>query len=367
MKRRELLKAGALGLGALALGSTLPGMRGIALAQSGPGPAPSPTRLRMVEALKELADGRLVYVWAFASGTGAPKVPGEVLVARQGQGVDLLVANELDEPHAFSIPGVVKSASIPPGGEARVRFTAPKAGTYLYLDPLDEPVNRVLGLHGAFVSLPPLPPAGRKQTPYGDPTPAVQRLFDDLGSAPQFPGDPWRPERTFVWLFHQIDPVLHGLAQAGRKIDPARFRESFEPRFFTINGRSGLFSAPAPDTHVDGFEGQPPLLRTLNAGLVTHSPHIHGNHVFQIAIDGVVQQDVFFLDTWSLPPLSRRDILHPLRKPPDVPPAAWPPREERFPLVYPMHCHVEMSQTFDGGGYPWGAVTDWSLLGPLRT
>jgi hypothetical protein len=46
--------------------------------------------------------------------------------------------------------------------------------------------------------------------------------------------------------------------------------------------------------------------------------------------------------------------------------AAWPPKEEPFPLLYPMHCHIEMSQTASGGQYPQGMVTHWELLGPKR-
>ncbi len=35
-------------------------------------------------------------------------------------------------------------------GESRtLTFLAPRGGTYLYFDPLNEPVNRVMGLYGA--------------------------------------------------------------------------------------------------------------------------------------------------------------------------------------------------------------------------
>ena len=39
---------------------------------------------------------------------------------------------------------------------ASVTFTAPVAGTYLYLDPLNAPVNRMLGLHGVMIVEPAL-------------------------------------------------------------------------------------------------------------------------------------------------------------------------------------------------------------------
>ena len=53
-------------------------------------------------------------------------------------------------------------------------------------------------------------------------------------------------------------------------------------------------------------------------------------------------------------------------KPDEIPLEAWPPREEKFPLYYPMHCHIEMSQTAAGGNYPQGMITHWEMLGMRR-
>jgi hypothetical protein len=103
----------------------------------------------------------------------------------------------------------------------------------------------------------------------------------------------------------------------------------------------------------------------LNPGLATHSPHIHGNHVYVLAADGRVQDNVFLVDTWTMRPDGRADVLLPFIRPPDIPPAAWPPVEEPFPHKFPMHCHTEMSQTSGGGNYPQGLVTDWVIEGTL--
>jgi hypothetical protein len=53
-----------------------------------------------------------------------------------------------------------------------------------------------MGLHGAFIVMPNQLPGTRAQgshrvTPYDRPTPNVQRLFDDLGHAPWWPGLAW--------------------------------------------------------------------------------------------------------------------------------------------------------------------------------
>ena len=35
------------------------------------------------------------------------------------------------------------------------------------------------------------------------------------------------------------------------------------------------------------------------------------------------------------------------------------------PIEYPMHCHMEPSQTAAGGNYPGGLVTHWAITGDL--
>jgi hypothetical protein len=76
------------------------------------------------------------------------------------------------------------------------------------------------------------------------------------------------------------------------------------------------------------------------------------------------RDNIVELDTWLMSPMDRKDLLLPFCKPPDIPENAWPPRQEPFPFKYPMHCHIEMSQTAAGGNYPQGLVTDWQMLGP---
>lgn len=127
--------------------------------------------------------------------------------------------------------------------------------------------------------------------------------------------------------------------------------------------------AAARNIMIRGRQGQPTLIRSMNAGLCTHSPHIHGNSVFDLTMqvgDSVAcSSNIFEVDTWTLAPLGRKDMLLPFERPPDIPTAAWPPRQEPFPLRYVMHCHSEMSQTAGGGNYPQGMVTHWEMTGHL--
>jgi hypothetical protein len=393
MKRREFLK---LGGAAIVVG----GAGGVSLFRPVAAVAASAAvELTMVEADHEMVDGVLVPGWAFESNLAAggvllgARIPGPTLFVTEGETLRIRVRNRIPNggPHAFAIPGVVDSGPLAEDDEVEVAFTAPAAGTYLYLDPLNAPVNRVLGLHGAMVVLP--PPVGHR-TPYGAPTDAVRRLFDDLGTAAHFPGHFWDRDRNAVWVFATVDPDKHALAAAsGGAIDPAAFTTGYLPQYFMINGKSGFFAAqhghaePPPGEHehgssgmvtpdaqaaisIHGNVGQPCLIRNLNAGMMTHSPHIHGNHVYRLADDGQVQEDLFLVDTWTMPPLSRKDVMVPYIKPPDIPGASWlrfeqGVNDELFPLLFPMHDHNEISNTAAGGNYPFGCVTHFQFDGPV--
>ncbi len=389
MKRRDFLKMSSCGIAVVALGSgmmPLFGRAGHALDHS-----ERLLDLKLTEVDAQMVDRTLVYMWAFSAPELGPRIPAPVLIVQEGETVRLNVTNEIERggDHGFAVPGVFDSGPIPFGESVEVEFAAPKAGTYFYLDPFNAPVNRVMGLHGVLVVM---PDTVGNNTPYSDSTPNVQRLFDELGTkgwspglgSDHFPGHPWDPARTWVWLFNTVDPDKNDLLDPERVgsvdfLSAAEFEDGYLPRYFTLNGKSGFFAAGHSDEgheHVLGGKldiqaelspfgnvGQPALIRSLNAGLATHSPHPHGNHFYLLAENGTVRDNVWWIDTWSIAPLDRKDLLLPFIVPPEI--GAWPPVDELFPLVYPMHCHVEMSQTAAGGNYPQGAVTHWQIDGDI--
>ena len=53
-----------------------------------------------------------------------------------------------------------------------------------------------------------------------------------------------------------------------------------KPHYFTINGQSGHFAHNHPAITPMNRVGEPCLIRIINAGLWTHSMHIHANHVY---------------------------------------------------------------------------------------
>lgn len=345
-------------------------------------------RLSITEALVTMVDGTPVYHWAFEDLDQLkpqPQMPGPVILTTEGDEVHLSITNSLHHgPHGFRIPGVQGQIGvgvvIEPGETQSIDFVAPKGGSYVYFDHLNDPVNRVLGLHGPMIVL---PKAG--STPYSAPTAAVQRLFDDLGKTAHFPGERWVPERSRIWLFNSIDPVFNAAAQRGEQIDARQFSQDFLPRFFTINGLSGAFAAHDSSIVPSGRIGQPHVVRLMNAGMAWHSPHLHGNHFYVLAkvdeslTSQVVQENVLEIDTVAVRPLERLDWLIPFTRPPDIPGNPAVPlrtllRSElaltlgnvgQSPLSYPMHCHMEMSQTAAGGNYPHGLVTRWEITGDL--
>lgn len=368
ISRRSMLRLGALGLAGVAIGP-----RGRVLdafgvpAASAAGPVLS---LTMRECLVEMVDQTRVYMWAFDSPEAGLRVPGPVIFCTDGQPVTIDVTNDLPGTHAFAVPGVVDSGPILPGRTVRVSFDAPASGTYVYLDPLRAPLNRAMGLAGVLVVLP-----GRQgQSPYADPTVEVANLFEDLGTTYQFPGQPWDPDRTWIWVFSTADPASHERVRQDPDLSPEEFLAGYEPGYFMINGKSGYFAAHDPAIAPHGRIGQPALIRTANVGLATHSPHTHGNHVFVLAEAGRCCDNLLALDTWRLPPLHTADVLLPFVRPPDAHP--WPPSDPEIftwdlsgtgmrGLVYPMHCHMELSQMANGGNYPQGAITHWVIEGDL--
>lgn len=406
LKRRDFLKLGFGGLSAIVLGSNLkiPGIFKGSEAYA----ANHIVNLTITDALVEMADStpadrREVYMWVFADlhdSTLEPHFPGPTIFAQEGDSITINIANALDEQHAFAISGTrISSSAISPGGSTSLTFTAPRAGTYIYHDPLNAPVNRVLGLHGTLVVL----PAASGNIPYSNPTVQVQRLFNDLGTTPHFPPNTastgtidypptngkWVPERTWIWNFHTTDPVWNAEALAGRPIDRIEFLRDFIPTYFTINGKSGFYSGHDNDISPFGRVGEPALIRLVNTGLAAESPHLHANHFYVTSINGRIMDNIFHADTFSIFPMDRINWMVPFIRPPDIPPVSniltpgsnlnrlirLDAAQELgitllngfrlSPLGYPMHDHAEPSQTASGGNYPFGSMIHLTFTGDI--
>ena len=167
-----------------------------------------------------------------------------------------------------------------------------------------------------------------------------------------------------------------------------------------------------PLLHPHHRVGEPAIIRILNAGLSMHSLHIHANHFYVTGVNGVVQENPLWLDTFTANPLDVVEWAVPFTRPPDIPnqrgigladkplmsvanPAipgsvphpVWPPAEEMnmnfpkigtkagntdisvrlSPICYPMHDHTEPSQSAQGGNYGLGMMSGIHFIGDRNT
>lgn len=446
MKRRDFLKVSIGGVATLVVGTRFPllGLRDAFAATHS-------LDVTITDAVKEMVTHNSInnaecYFWIYkmkADNLDVPAdCPGPTIVAIQGDTVAITIKNELDEPHSFYIPDIFDSGPIAPGQTFSGTLTASKSGAFLYYDNLNEPVNRVMGLHGGLVVRPGTAVAGHKFTPYENPSTSVQKLYDDFGGSTHFPGlaweegdsSPWSmdsevpnctPFRQYVWLTHQASPNLFaevGNLPAGQIYNAQQFMTKFlkdqfspnknnnTPQYFTINGQSGFFSHFSPFITPMGRVGEPVVIHILNAGLWTHSMHLHANHFYITSVNGVVSENPIWLDVYNVKPMDRVDYTIPFMRPPDIPNTrgigypdtprtslngtpVWPPMQEldiylpaagkkmaqdingkdidlkqrMSPLCFPMHDHSEPSQTAQGGNYNCGLISGIYFVGDRNT
>jgi hypothetical protein len=242
-------------------------------------------------------DGNSIFMWSYAN-RDAPdndhfQVPGPVLCVTEGQTVVVNLTNTLPEPVSIVFPGQqgVAATGGTPGlltteaaattGTVSYTFTAGSPGTYLYESGSDPAKQIEMGLYGALIV-----------RPNATTCPVVAGT-----DCAYDPNTRFNPGREYMLLLSEIDPVLHHAVETGGTYDLNARRA----RYFTINGRE------FPDTLQDNGTGllpnqpygalvrlqpngpsdtRPALIRMLNAGLLNHPFHPHGNHTREIAQDG---------------------------------------------------------------------------------
>lgn len=310
--------------------------------------------------------------------------PARTIVAETGSTVRLRVHNGLAGNHVLDIPGLggpagVSTGTIAPGATAELTFVPTVPGTYVYSDTSNDPVERVLGLHGVLLVVP------------------TDDRWRNVRGGIEF-------ERQWLWLCQDVDPVWGLRARAGEVIDAQR--TPAVPRYFMLNDRSGFRSLAAtkdpavnraaheeslpsgfpraidvrdfskPDGQGSVVTGQ--LIRMVNVGVAIHQMHFHGNHVWtvrrnltdfprDVRLATFTPQGHLSLQQWEdvveLDPLERKEIVLPVRRPPESIDPVWDARTEDW--TYPMHCHAEPSQSAAGGLYPGGLVAHWVLAGQI--
>jgi FtsP/CotA-like multicopper oxidase with cupredoxin domain len=386
MDRREFISHGLGGMAAIVVGPKMPRW----LSKSNAVIAANRTlNLTLTDGLKSMATDNpgfpsKCYFWLFKSTNPdlIAEVPGPLIFAFEGDTIVINLRNNLPSSHRFAIPGMearfpglgpftsstMDAATPAAPTTTTLRFTLPagSAGSYLYYDDLNAPVNRIMGLHGAFIVMP--NPANG--TPYTAAAvaanPRMKQLFADLGTATWWPGLAWSEGaanpaplpatpafRQYVWLLHQASPLLFAevgnfaFANPHLNYPAATFLDKFlddplitqgqantppiennTPQYFTISGQSGHFSHNSPFICPNLRVGEPAVIRVLNAGLWTHSMHIHANHVYVLSVNNQFTDqpilpgqtdNLIWIDTYPSRPLDTWEWLVPYMRPPDVP------------------------------------------------
>jgi hypothetical protein len=398
MKRRDFLKLGvSAGAATIIMGSRIPflGIRN-AFAATQTLEVTITDCMKQMVTHNEINDARC-YFWIYkmkADGVDIPpECPGPTIYAVQGDSITISITNTLDEPHSFFIPGrlpgdpaIFDSGSIPAGATiGPLTFTVNQTGAHLYHDNLNAPVNRSMGLHGALVVRPLAAALGHNFTPYDNPTPHIQNIFDMFGT--QFwPGLKWEegdpatntpPFRQYVWLYHMASPNLQaevGNLPAGQIYNNGLFmdkiaRDPFSPtranglpQYFTVNGQSGFFSHFIPAITPISRVGEPVVIHILNAGVQGVSHHMHCNHFFITSINGATNPNPIWVDIYGIKPMDRIDYVFPFMRPPDTPNVRgigrpdqplrtvsgafyWPPQQEMQTHIPPLGSKAK---AFDG-------------------
>jgi hypothetical protein len=322
MHRRNFLKAGM----ALSAGMVVPGAAGLLAWSPRAHAAELSVDLTARRGDVTMIDGTTALMFGFVQGSGI-STPGPTLLCQEGDTITVELKNELSTPVVFHVGATNVRYPVNANDEIEFSFSAPPAGTYLYYDDQNNGVNRIMGLHGALVVM----PAGVSDRPFS--------------GGPQF-------VRQYKWLFSNVDPAW---GQAVRNLGDYHVGsinpESFNPRYFMINGNA-YENTHEYNTELMGQYDEPAYVRMLNAGGIVHAPHFHGNHVEMV----VINYERFNApyknkDAVSMFPLDVREVVYPFKTPPD----AYPPVSSQQIQHFPMHCHVEMSQTAGGGLYPHGA------------
>ena len=306
---------------------------------------------------EDTPDGNSIFMWSYAN-HDAPdndhfQTPGPVLCVTEGETVVVHLTNTLPEPASIVFPGqtgvtatggsagLLTAEAPASGGTVSYSFTADHPGTYLYQSGSDPAKQVEMGLYGALVVRPDTATC-----------PAVAGTNCAYG-----PSTRYNSGNEYLLLLAEIDPALHHAVETGGGTYDLNARR---PRYFTVNGREfpdtlqdngtalqpnqpyGALVRLQPNTAANT---RPTLIRMVNAGLLNHPFHPHGNHTTEIAQDGrVVPPTEHFGET-----IGSGQTLDYLIRWDDV--DQWNPATNPLPVAQPNYRNLTFkdSNTFYAG------------------
>lgn len=233
-------------------------------------------------------------------------VPGPTIRVTEGDTVEVVVRNELDEStsihwHGLHVPndqdGVagVTQDPIEPGETFTYRFVAPHAGTFMYHAHGDRSREQIdAGLYAPFI----IDPQG------ADPIAADAEYVLALGN----------------WM---VGGEMAGMDAM-----------SMEYNYFTINGKS----FPVTES-IDVSEGDLVRLRFINPSQTTHPMHLHGTDMAVFAKDGEPLPEAQRLNTLPIQQGETYDVVF---------------RADN-PGTWLLHCH-DLHHASNNGREPGGLI-----------
>lgn len=292
-----------------------PGDTAVAAGPAAPGAAAGDVRsftLYVRDGTLAVPDGEQIYVYGFTDDpAGASQVPGPVLAVEEGALVEVTVVNDgaTGMAHGFDVPALAldDASVVAPGSSHSYRFVADRAGSFLYRDG-GAPEGQQMGLYGALV----VRPAGEPDAAYTG-------------------GPPF--DQAYTMVLSEMDAPGHAQTRLAGETgsDPSGW-EPYAPNYFFINGLAYPDTERSPETMVHATPGDRVLIRTINAGWLQHSMHLHGYHFAVVAINGAPLAGGPLKDTVLIPPGDAYDLLF-------VADQAG---------VFPFHDHFEIANTNNG-------------------
>ena len=227
-----------------------------------------------------MIDGEVLFALAYRD--PVTRLIRPPLFLTEGATIKLKLVNKTRKPRRFAHHGL-RGRQVPGGRAGRhaqrsLHRAAPREATSITRT-TEGAVGRVAGLYGALVVM---PVNGRTaagtRTPYTNPTPAQCALFDALGTTHRGSrasrGGRNFPSAPSVWMFSEIDPE----AEPAVERNVATGWTTLHPRSSRATSRSTASAAMTPRTTStccpEGYEGEPVLIRTMNAGIV-HARSAH--------------------------------------------------------------------------------------------
>lgn len=252
-------------------------------------------------------------------------VPAPTIVVAQGDRVVVHFTHTHPHPHTIhwhgqyveplmdGAPGVSQTA-VGPGGlnDFTYEFIASRAGTLWYHCHVDTQVHLMQGLYGLFI----VEPQDERFEPEAD-----VEGYMVLSTA----------TRSLIESTPGISPHSHPVGALSGNIGYQNPPEDMTPDVFLLNGHSYPSTELQNQSMYHVAEGQKLRLRVLNAGNTFETLHLHGHDMKVTHRDGLPLESPFWVDTLTIGPAERYDVLV----------------EARNPGAWMMHTHVSDHETND--------------------